>query len=151
MSVIQNADYLSVLEQSGVLSFVPNGNSMWPFIKNRSQTVIIKKSTGVFKSKDVVFFRREDGSFVLHRVMQVFPEYIIVKGDSQINPEKVDVNNVFGVLDGFYKGKKYIPVTDKKYQKKVDAWCKNTLLTRLRKKLFYFTNRLKRIFKKRDK
>ena len=143
-----NADYVSVLNESGVLSFVPSGNSMWPFIKNRKQTVIVKKSDGTFKENDVVFFCREDGSFVLHRVMQVFPDYLIVRGDSQINPEKVQIEKVFGILDGFYKGKKYIAVTDKKYQKKVVRWRKNSFVTRLRKKLFSFRNRVKNHLKR---
>lgn len=143
-----NADYISVLNEKGVLSFVPAGNSMWPFIKNRKQTVIVKKSDGLFNQNDVVFFRRQDGSCVLHRVLQVFPDYLVVRGDSQINSEKVQKENVFGILEGFYKGEKYISVTDEKYQKKVTRWCKNSFFTRLRKKIFYFRNRVKNHFKR---
>jgi hypothetical protein len=143
-----NADYISVLNQQGVLSFVPSGNSMWPFIKNRKQTVIVKKSDGEIHQNDVVFFRRQDGTCVLHRVLQVYPDYLVVRGDSQINAEKVQKETVFGILEGFYKGKKYIPVTDKKYQKKVCRWCKNSFITRMRKKFFYFKNRVKNHFKR---
>ena len=68
-SCVEKAQYLDVLEKTGTVSFVPNGNSMWPFIKNRSQTVIIQKPTVAPKIYDVIFYLRPDGSYVLHRII----------------------------------------------------------------------------------
>ena len=139
------ADYQAVLNQTGTLSFVPNGNSMWPFLKHRHQTVIIQKISTTVNKFDVIFFRRENGDYVLHRVIDVDGDCFIVRGDSQLFTERVKKDQVFGVMTGFYKGKKFVSSSDEKYLKKVEKWYKNGFFTRLKIKAFYGKLRLKRI------
>ena len=43
-----------VLLENGVFSLVPKGNSMWPFIKNKKYSVIIKSITEKPSLYDVV-------------------------------------------------------------------------------------------------
>ena len=40
-------DFKELLLKNGSCAFVPSGDSMWPIIKNRGQSVIITKKTGV--------------------------------------------------------------------------------------------------------
>ena len=102
-------DYEKALQKSGVLSFTPGGNSMWPIIKNKGATVIIKTPTGDLKKYDVAFYRRDDSRVVLHRVMKVKSDSYDMCGDSQYILEKdVPKTSVFGVLSGYYVGEKYI-------------------------------------------
>lgn len=148
-------DYQAVLEQNGTLSFVPNGNSMWPFIKNRSQTVIIEKVKSPLKKYDVVFFKRADQSYVLHRIVQVLENEYVVRGDSLDYLEKVNNEQIIGVMTGFYKGKNLVSSSDEKYLKEVKKWYKNTPFTRFRIKCFNLSLRikakLKKIFSKKEK
>ena len=155
MNNCEKGDYQTVLEQKGTLSFVPNGNSMWPFIKNRSQTVIIEKVVAPLKVYDVVFFKRADGNYVLHRIIAENDDSFIVRGDSLLVDEVVEKSQIIGVMTGFYKGKNFISSTDPKYLKEVEKWHKRTPFVKLRIKLFHFSqrvkNKLKRIFSKKEK
>ena len=152
MENIKFGDYKTELLKSGVISFVPKGNSMWPIIKNRGQSVVIKLKEGRLKKYDVAFYLRKDGAFVLHRVVELKDNGYIMCGDSQFALEPVLEDQVFGVMMGFYHGKKYIESTDVKYIKKVKSWYKHKFVRKIRLKLFFFTirvkNKLKSIFRK---
>ncbi len=136
MQQIKSNDYKSVLQKQGILAFVPDGNSMWPFIKNGKQSVIVEIPKNPIKIYDVVFFTRSDGTQILHRVLGFDNDKLVVGGDSQSFTEVINPSDVFGVMTGFYKGKKYFSVEDNSYLKRVKKWCKNGFLTKLRKKLF---------------
>ena len=98
-----------MLEKNGVLSFTPRGKSMWPMISNKTDTVIIKSVKGTLKRYDVAFYERASGQVVLHRVMRVHADCYDMCGDSQTAVETgVKHEAVFGVLEGYYKGKRYI-------------------------------------------
>ena len=53
-----------------------------------------------------------------------------------IAAEKILEDEVFGVLDGMFKGKKYISVKDRKYKKKVENWYKHKLIRKIRLRFF---------------
>lgn len=102
-------DYEKALQKSGVLSFTPGGNSMWPIIKNKGATVIIKVPTRELKRYDVAFYERENSQVVLHRVMKVNADTYDMCGDGHCTIEKgVPKTSVFGILSGYYAGEKYI-------------------------------------------
>lgn len=102
-------DYKKALQKSGVLSFTPGGNSMWPIIKNKGATVIVKVPEGELKKYDVAFYERENSQVVLHRVMKVNSDTYDMCGDGHCAIEKgVPKTSVFGVLSGYYDGEKYI-------------------------------------------
>jgi hypothetical protein len=144
--------YREQVEKLGVISFVPNGVSMWPIIKNRGQSVIVEKKTSRLKKYDVAFYQRNTGNCVLHRVMEVTENGYIMCGDSQKFLEPVEEDMVFGVMTGFYKGEEYVPVTDEEYLKRVERWYarKKTRLFKITLFMFFHRakNKLKRIFKK---
>ena len=108
----QKADYKSQIEKNGAIAFVPGGNSMWPMLKNKKQSVIVVAKTQRLKKFDVAFYLRDNGAFVLHRVMQVLDDGYVMCGDSQFTLEKVKEENVFGIMTSFYRGKKCVEVTD---------------------------------------
>ncbi len=147
---VQNS-YKETLSKNGVLAFVPKGNSMWPFIKNGKQSVIIKPITEPLKKYDVCFYERADGAFVLHRVIDFFDGGYIVVGDSQMTKEEVKFNQLFGVMTGFYKGKKFIEVNDEKYLSAVEKWYSNSKKREKKIKNYYFWQRVKnKIFGKKN-
>ena len=107
-------DFKAQLEKNGSLAFVPSGNSMWPIIKNRGQSVIITKKKERLKKYDVAFYIRDNGAYVLHRVIDVTDSGYVTCGDAQFMREQVGEDQVFGVLAGFYVGKEYIDATNQK-------------------------------------
>lgn len=144
------ACYRTELDKNGAIAFVPSGNSMWPILKNKGQSVVVVKKTGRLGRYDVALYERPGGVYVLHRVMKSEDDGYVICGDSQFSLERVKEDQVFGVMTGFYRGKKYVPCTDEKYKKKVENWYKRVKLRKLRLKFFYlrvrFKNLLGRIF-----
>ncbi len=140
--------YKAELDKNGVVGFVPGGNSMWPTLKNRKQSIIVLSKTERLKPLDVALYMRADGSYVLHRVMNVTDTGYIMCGDSQFSLESVPEERVIGCMAGFYRGKKYVEVTDEKYIKKVKLWYKRKTLRKIRLKFFYLRLRVKNLIKK---
>lgn len=149
-----NADYKTELERHGAIAFVPRGNSMWPTLKNRGQSVIVVKKTGRLSSMDVALYTRADGRFVLHRVMEPVSGGYVMCGDSQFVTEYVKEEQVFGVMSGFYRGKKFTECTDEKYLRRSENWYRRKIARKFRIKFFYFRQRVKgfvrRIFRKSE-
>ena len=150
------SDIKTKLNKSGVIAFVPGGDSMWPTLKNKKQSVIVNSKSGRLNVGDVAFYTRADGSYILHRVKEVVDGGYVMLGDSQINPEKVAEDSVFGVMAGFYRGKKYIDVNSKKYKDQVTKWYSNENRRLKKIKRFYLISavirKIKGLFcKKEDK
>lgn len=135
-------NYLLQLQKNDEIAFVPRGDSMWPFIKNKGQTVVIEKKTDRLNKFDVGFYASSDGSAVLHRVLEVLKDGYIFCGDSQFNPEFVAEDNVFGVMKGQYKNAKFVENTDKKLLKKVKKWYKCNFIRKVKVRLFYLLKRI---------
>lgn len=143
MSEKSNCDYEKELVKNGVIAFVPSGNSMWPTLKHRKQSVIVKLKTEKLKPMDVALYRREDGANVLHRVMRTTDFGYIMCGDSLFSLERVKEDSVYGVMVGFYRGKRYVEVTDADYIDQIKKWYANEKLRKFRVKTFYFFEELK--------
>ncbi len=148
------SDYKTELEKNKVIAFVPGGNSMWPTLKHHGQSVVVELKQGRLNRYDVGLYIRGNGTFVLHRVMQVKEGGYVFCGDSQFNHEWVNEQNVFGKMIGFYRKDKYIEISDPKYIKEVENWFSRKLRRKLKLKLFYFNirvkSKLKRIFCKKE-
>ena len=141
-NIVKNTtiDFKNLLLKNGSCAFVPSGDSMWPIIKNRGQSVIITKKTNRLKKYDVGFYLRDNGAYVLHRVIEVTDSGYVMCGDAQFMREQVNEEQVFGVLTGFYVGEKFVDVNCKKYLRKVKRWYRCTLWRKVLVKL----HRLKR-------
>ena len=146
------ADYIDELLKKGVIAFVPRGNSMWPTLKNRKQSVIVKKKSQRLKAMDVALYKRDSGTCVLHRVMKVLPNGYLMCGDSQFVIEKVAEVNVFGVMTAFYRGKRCIEVTDEDYIEYVKRLFANEKRRKFRVKMFFLRQKIlslpKRVMRK---
>lgn len=138
-------DYREQIEKDGVLAFTPRGNSMWPFIKNGKTTVIVLKKEKRAEKYDVIFYRRGQ-TYVFHRVLDVSQDGYIACGDSLLQKEEVKEDAVFGVMKGFYRGKKYIDAKDPGYIEKVKKYYDNPLKRRRKIKAFYLRLRIKNLF-----
>ncbi len=132
------------------IAFVPKGDSMWPFLKNKKQTVIIDKVINDIKEYDVVLYSRPNGENILHRVMEITDDFLVCSGDSQFVLERVYYSQLIGVMVGFYKKNKYKQV-NQKYRDKAKKYYKNDKRRKRKIKTYFFTkrvlNKIKRIFK----
>lgn len=144
-------DYRGELERKGVIAFVPEGTSMWPTIKGGKSSVVIEKKKSRLSKFDVAFYNRQDKN-VLHRVIEVLQDGYLMCGDSLTTLEEVKEQDVFGVMIGFCRGKKYVSANDLRYIEEVEKLYSNE--SKRAKKIARFRfrekvkSKIKRIFKK---
>ncbi len=107
------ADILfSVVEETvangGSIKIKIAGYSMYPLVTSRRDSVLLTKADKI-KKGDVPLIKRDDGSFVLHRVVGIKDGYFKLRGDYEqkceypVNPEQV-----IAVAKGFYRKEKFI-------------------------------------------
>lgn len=111
------------LERSGKILQTTIGDSMEPMLRNRQNIVVIEKADGLLKKYDLPLYRRPNGKYVLHRILKVRKNDYIICGDNRIRRETVPREWIIGVVSGYYKGKKFISVKDRKYLLYVHIWC----------------------------
>lgn len=74
---------LEVLESGGEFRFYPRGTSMLPLLRQGVDSVILR-SFGTIKKNDICLYRRNNGEFVLHRVVKCCKDgTLCFRGDNQ--------------------------------------------------------------------
>lgn len=106
-----------VLEERGEVSFVSAGTSMMPTIRDRKDTVTIVKPQGKLKKGDVPFYQRDNGQYILHRIVDVNGDTYITCGDNQwVKEYNIRDNQIIGVLKSFERNGKTHYVDGKGYR-----------------------------------
>lgn len=98
------------------VKFTPGGTSMLPLIRPGIDSVLIKKAPDKLKKYDLPLYRRNNGSFVLHRVVKVRNDVYDMRGDNQNWIETgVAHKQILAVAIGMYKNGEYISFSGVKY------------------------------------
>lgn len=96
------------LEKTGRARLTVTGYSMQPMLYYGRDTVELIPVSGRQKPGDIILYRRENGQYVLHRIIALTPEGYICSGDNQAMREPVKHEQLLAVVDGFIrKGKRY--------------------------------------------
>ena len=83
------------------------GVSMVPFFAP-GDTVYLDLPDGPVRPGDVVLFRRFGKQYVLHRVVRILPDGSLeLLGDAQVQPERVDPQQVCARATGLRRGQKH--------------------------------------------
>ena len=80
-------EYESLLREGAELPLVVSGESMLPFLRPGRDTVYLKKPESPLQRGDIAFYRRFDGSYILHRVFRAEPGKYWFLGDAQTRVE----------------------------------------------------------------
>ena len=93
------------LEAGGSVTFNPKGTSMLPMLRDGDDTVVLSKPKGRLHLFDLPLYRRKDGSYVLHRVVNFGSDgSYTMCGDNQFAVEKgITDDDVIGVVTAFYR------------------------------------------------
>lgn len=98
------------LDMGGTVTFTPHGESMLPMLRDGQDVVVLKKPVGRLKLYDIPLYRRGDGSFVLHRVIDYDNDgsYVLC-GDNQFKREHgIKDSDIIAVVTAFCrKGRPY--------------------------------------------
>ncbi len=91
-------DLLKLLESGVKIPLVVTGRSMSPFLKHEKDTVWLVR-TEQYRRGQILFFRRQDGSLVLHRIRRIYSDgTMLVNGDAQTWCEKVGHDQAAAVV-----------------------------------------------------
>jgi len=102
--------------------FSPRGISMLPMLRQGLDCVILSPAPEKLRKYDIPFYRRDDGKFILHRVVKVGETYTCI-GDNQFELEEgVRHDQVIAVVSGFTRGEKEHQVSEWSYQLYCRFW-----------------------------
>lgn len=119
----------------------PKGVSMWPMIRSGKDSVVINPHKGRLKKYDIPLYKDHIDRYVVHRIIEVKDEGYVICGDGLFEIEyDITDEDIIGVVTGFFRKEKYIPVDDKRYVRYMHFWVDNFYL---RKPVIKITRKLR--------
>ncbi|KIR02089.1 hypothetical protein P261_00903 [Lachnospiraceae bacterium TWA4] len=89
--VIGTREYVSILKElvneGKEVSMVIVGSSMSPFLIHQRDTIFFKKPDRDLKRGDIVFYQRDNGQYVCHRICKITKDGYYLVGDAQTEVE----------------------------------------------------------------
>ena len=100
------------------------GNSMYPMLRGGRDSVILTAPLpDTLKKYAIPFYRRDNGQYILHRIIRIKNGLMSVSGDNQTCVEyPVGQHQVIAVVKGFYRGNRYIPCNNSLYRFYAWVW-----------------------------
>ena len=127
MREIDTRAYISTLREmvreGHEVSLIISGSSMAPFLVHHRDSILIGPITDELKRGDMVFYERESGQFVMHRIRKVKKEGLYLIGDAQtitegpLNPERV-----FAIVKNVQRKGKWVGPEDRWWKFFATTW-----------------------------
>lgn len=95
-----------VLERDGVWISTTAGTSMWPMLRDRRDTIVVRPVEGRLSPYDIALYRRDD-AYILHRVIKTTTDGYRIMGDNCMTYEEVSESDILGRLDEFWRGERH--------------------------------------------
>lgn len=136
--------YEEELNRNGSFTYTNIGVSMLPLLKQGRDLFTIEKKSGRCKRYDVVLYKRQPQSYVLHRVVEVRENDYVILGDNCLNKEYgIKDEDIVGVMTSFVrKGREY-SVHNKGYRIYSGVWYFLYPVRRILMKLKIFLRKIK--------
>lgn len=117
MKFVDTREYVSVLreltEEGKEVSLIISGSSMSPFLIHQRDYIYFKKPDRELKKGDMVFYQRDSGQFVMHRIWKVRPDGYYIVGDAQTVIEgPVRRNQIFALITKVQRKGKWLEPGD---------------------------------------
>ena len=112
-----------VLASGGEFRLYPRGTSMLPLLRQGIDSVSLVQPQGPFHRWDILFYRRADGSYVLHRVHSVTAEGLTLWGDNHALLERgVRPEQVIGRVARIFRGEQELALSHPGYRLYLRLW-----------------------------
>ena len=132
---------LEVLNAGSEFVLKTHGISMMPMLSDGKDEVVLIRPSGKLSKYDVALFKRQDGQFILHRVVGKDSRGYIFRGDNQIiNEHGVTDDMIIAVMTAYIKNDKRINVTDHEYK----SYLKTIKTRYIKKRARYVVSRIYR-------
>ncbi len=110
------------MENGGRAKLTVTGDSMYPMLKNCRDSVELMPIAPQQKKGDIILYRRDNGQFILHRIIAVTEDGYICCGDNQWEKEPVRHDQLLAVVDSFTRNGKQYTLNQASYRLYVAAW-----------------------------
>lgn len=103
MREVDTQEYVTILkelvEEGHQVSLTISGSSMSPFLIHHRDTIYFQRPHRELKVGDMVFYRRSNGKYVMHRICRIRPEGLYTVGDAQTEVEgPLRRDQIFGLV-----------------------------------------------------
>lgn len=110
------------LESGNTVKFSPRGISMLPMLRQGIDSVVLSPVTGRLHKYDLPLYRRDDGKYILHRVVEAGETYTCM-GDNQFVTEPgVRHDQIIAVVTAFTRGNRMHSVEESGYRLYCRLW-----------------------------
>ncbi len=110
------------LASGATVRFAPRGVSMLPMIRQGIDSVVLSPVPDKLKKYDLPLYRRDDGKYILHRIVRAGERYTCI-GDNQFVFETgVRHDQMIGVVTSFFRGGREIKVNAPVYRIYCRVW-----------------------------
>ncbi len=112
------------LAAGGTVRLPITGTSMLPLLAAGRDTVVLAPVHGPLQTYDLPLYRRENGAFVLHRVVHVEKDgtYTCCGDNQWVKEPGIQKDQLIGVTARICRKGKEFPVTAKRYRLYVRLW-----------------------------
>lgn len=110
------------LDTAGRTSLCVTGYSMLPMLHHRKDVVILEPVKETPKKGDLMLYRRQNGAYILHRILKKKTEHYICCGDNQFKKEIVEPSQMLAVVTAFTRNGKEYTNQSKGYRCYVKLW-----------------------------
>ena len=110
------------LEMGQSVRFSPRGTSMLPMLRQGIDSVVLSPLPERLSKYDLPLYRRDNGQYVLHRIVAVGETYTAV-GDNQFDLEPgLRHGQMIALVTGFYRKDRFYAVTAPGYRLYCRYW-----------------------------
>lgn len=122
---MSNASFEEIINRDGRLIYSSVGDSMLPMIKQGRDLLVIERPAGRLKRYDIPLYKRDNGRYVLHRILKVRDKDYVICGDNRYWPEYgITDRHIIGVLTAVITDGVEKPLTGVRYGLYVFFWCR---------------------------
>ena len=137
-----------VIENGGEFRLYPRGTSMEPMIHAGSDSIMLGAAKEI-NNGDVLFYKRENGDFVVHRLIQKRGDNYTMCGDNQnVLEYGIKREQILAKVTAYYSGEEYRTLTSDEYVKYTKERISRFPFYKKSEKLYSFLIKLKKAIKK---
>lgn len=150
MRYLDAREYITTLreliEEGREVSLIVTGSSMSPFLIHERDSVYLRKPDHELRKGDMVFFERDDGHFVLHRILRVNGDgtYDIIGDNQAVVEEGVRRDQIFAYVFKVKRNGKMIEPGSFWWEFFAGPWTKIIPARRMVSRLYSILTRKKR-------
>ena len=110
------------LREGKTVKFSPRGVSMLPMLRQGIDSVVLSPVPEKLKKYDLPLYQRDDGKYILHRIVEVGQTYTCI-GDNQFDYETgVRHDQIIAVVTSFTRGQQLHSVDEMPYRLYCRIW-----------------------------